>query len=230
LEEVYVHDPPDTVPFGPASDSSGSISLRSEDAHPSLSYAFSSSGFQVCKYGDKHHVIPLDPITVDIIMSRIVPIPHRVPEKSMGFIEFLNILYLTDSMRYNYVPIFPILWAAYCAFNILSNYEYYMRTSEGRLLLALFAVMMILCALLALYLIRPKFLLKAINRISPGRHCQTCSARLEKGSHFCVKCGAIVDGSIECTAMEKCIRCGTKITDVTQEFCPRCGNMLKKRL
>ena len=141
---------------------------------------------------------------------------------------FLHPLSVTVIVRYNYVPIFPILWAAYCAFNILSNYEYYMRTSEGRLLLMLFAVMMVLCAFLALYLIRPKFLTRFINRISPGRHCPSCSARMEKGSHFCAKCGTIVDDSAECTAMEKCVRCGAKISDINQEFCPRCGNMLKK--
>ncbi len=131
-------------------------------------------------------------------------------------------------MRFNYVPIFPILWAAYCAFNILTNYEYYMRTDEGRLLLLLFAVMMLLCAFLAIYLIRPRFLVKIIHKVSPGRHCPQCFERMQKGSHFCAKCGAIVDDSTSCTAMEKCVRCGERITNVDQEFCPRCGNMLKK--
>ena len=129
---------------------------------------------------------------------------------------------------FNYVPIFPILWAAYCAINIISNYKYYMMTQEGRLLLLLFAVMMALCAFLALYLIRPRFLVRVIQRISPGKHCPHCFERMEKGSHFCAKCGTIIDDLAECTAMAKCTRCGERIQDTDQEFCPRCGNMIKR--
>ena len=129
---------------------------------------------------------------------------------------------------FNYVPIFPMIWAVYCAFNIITNYRYYMATQEGRVLLFLFAIMMVLCAFLTLYLIRPKFLVKFIQKVSPGRHCPHCYGRMEKGSHFCAKCGTIIDDSTECTAMVKCGRCGEKVADTSQEFCPRCGNLLKK--
>lgn len=129
---------------------------------------------------------------------------------------------------FNYIPIFPLLWAGYCALNILSNYEYYMRSSEGRLLLALFAVMMVLCALLEVYLIKPKFLMRFFQKLFPGRRCPHCYERMQKGSHFCAKCGTIVDDSTECTAMVKCGHCGERIQGTDLEFCPRCGNVLKK--
>ena len=96
------------------------------------------------------------------------------------------------------------------------------------MLLLLFAVMMALCAFLAVYLIRPKFLVRFLQKISPSRHCPHCFEKMEKGSHFCAKCGAIIDNSSTCTAMEKCARCGEKILDVNQEFCPRCGSILKR--
>lgn len=129
---------------------------------------------------------------------------------------------------FNYVPIFPILWGAYCALNIITNYDYYMRSQEGRLLLLLFSVMILLCVILALYLIKPKFLVRAIGRIAPGRYCPHCHEKMAKGSHFCAKCGTIIDGSSECTALVKCGHCGERVSDMDQEFCPRCGNILKK--
>ena len=129
---------------------------------------------------------------------------------------------------FNYIPIFPIIWAAFCAINIISNYRYYMMTQEGRVLLALFAIMMVLCAFLAIYLIKPRFLMKILQKVSPGRRCPNCYERVEKGSHFCAKCGTIIDDSSECTVMAKCGRCGERISDSAVDFCPRCGNLLKK--
>ena len=74
-------------------------------------------------------------------------------------------------MRINYVPIFPALWAIICAVNILITYDYYMMTENGRLLLFLFAVMMVLCALLTVYLAMPDLIPRLMQRISPGKRC-----------------------------------------------------------
>lgn len=130
-------------------------------------------------------------------------------------------------MRINYVPIFPALWAIICAVNILINYDYYMMTENGRLLLFLFAVMMVLCALLTVYLAMPDLIPRLMQRMSPGKRCPVCYSKLN-GSDFCPKCGQVVGKDTGCTLMGRCGKCGASVNDSEAEFCPKCGNMLRK--
>ncbi|MGN1044898.1 MAG: zinc ribbon domain-containing protein [Candidatus Methanomethylophilaceae archaeon] len=130
-------------------------------------------------------------------------------------------------MRLNYVPIFPALWAIFCAVNILINYDYYMRTSNGRLLLFLFAVMMVLCAVLTVYLAMPTLAPRIMQKVSPDKRCPVCYSKLN-GAVFCPKCGHVIDGSAGCTLMSRCGKCGASVADPDAEFCPKCGNMLRK--
>lgn len=129
---------------------------------------------------------------------------------------------------FRYIPLFPLIWAVYCAFNIITNYDYYMRSEDGRLLFYLFVVMMVLCVGLALYLLAPGFVPRLMQKVSPGRHCPQCCSRIKKGTNFCAKCGIVVGDSSGCTVMLKCGRCGATINDTEQEFCPHCGNELRK--
>ena len=129
-------------------------------------------------------------------------------------------------MRINYIPIFPLIWIILWTVQLITNFDYYMSTDNGKARIAIYGLMILIGVLLFLYFAFLSKGSKMIYRLSPKKHCPNCYAKVgDEG--FCAKCGTALDLD-KVKNISVCASCGENVDASGRDFCPKCGNMLKK--
>lgn len=129
-------------------------------------------------------------------------------------------------MRLNYIPIFPLLWVILWTVQLLVNFDYYMSTESGRARIIIYGLMILVGVLLFLYFAFVSRKSGILYKLSPKNRCPNCYSKVGNEG-FCPKCGTAVDFE-KVKNISVCASCGEKIDDSDRDFCPRCGNMLRK--
>ena len=97
-------------------------------------------------------------------------------------------------MRINYIPIFPLIWIILWTVQLITNFDYYMSTDNGKARIAIYGLMILIGVLLFLYFAFLSKGSKMIYRLSPKKHCPKCYAKVGDEGYYLIadvnKCGS----------------------------------------
>ena len=127
--------------------------------------------------------------------------------------------------RTSFSGIIAAFWLIFWSARLLSQYDWLMRSEDGRLLFILYIAMILLGVLFLGWLLLKKHAPKMMYSVNRSSRCPDCYSKLEKGTEFCPKCGKDLRERDESRI---CWYCGYEELDPNSTSCPKCGREFKK--
>ena len=128
-------------------------------------------------------------------------------------------------MRTSFSGVIAAFWLIFWSARLLSQYDWLMRSKDGRLMLILYIAMILLGVLFLGWLLLKKHAPRMMYKVNRGSRCPDCYAKLKDGSDFCPKCGKDLT---ERSESRFCWNCGYEEMDKNSTSCPKCGREYKK--
>ena len=116
-------------------------------------------------------------------------------------------------------------WLIFWSARLLSQYDWLMRSDDGRLLFALYILMILLGVLFLGWLLLRKHAPKMLYSVNRSSRCPDCYSKLVEGTEFCPKCGKDLRERDESRI---CWYCGYEELDPNSTSCPKCGREFRK--
>ena len=121
--------------------------------------------------------------------------------------------------------IIAAFWLIFWSVRLLSQYDWLMRSENGRLLFALYILMILLGVLFLGWLLLRKHAPKMLYSVNRSSRCPDCYSKLVEGTEFCPKCGKDLRERDESRI---CWYCGYEELDPNSTSCPKCGREFRK--
>jgi hypothetical protein len=128
-------------------------------------------------------------------------------------------------MKLSIQAVIAAFWLVFWTAQMMVNYNYYIRTENGRLMLLLFGICLALGAIFFAYIAWKSYGPKIMYKANKSKRCPDCYAKLDPKSDFCPKCGKDLSGRDKANI---CWNCGYEDLDKNSTSCPKCGREYKK--
>ena len=126
--------------------------------------------------------------------------------------------------RTSFSGIMAAFWLIFWTARLLSQYDWLMRSENGRLMLILYLAMILLGVLFLGWLLYRKHAPKVMYSVNSSSRCPDCYSKLKEGTEFCPKCGK----DLRTREPRTCWYCGYEESDPNATSCPKCGREFKK--